>query len=91
MISITHGSDSPQLAAFYKNAERSEVQANTPQLAAGKFINPAGGAATSAVRSFVFAAVSAFHIRGFNRVRGDVVEVEAGTGAGNLSEVGREL
>ena len=36
--SITHGSDSPQLAAFYKNAERSEVQANTPQLAAGKFI-----------------------------------------------------
>ena len=37
-ISITHGSDSPQLAAFYKNAERSEVQANTPQLAAGKFI-----------------------------------------------------
>ena len=38
-ISITHGSDSPQLAAFYKNAERSEVQANTPQLAAGKFIS----------------------------------------------------
>ena len=38
-VSITHGSDSPQLAAFYKNAERSEVQANTPQLAAGKFIN----------------------------------------------------
>ena len=37
-VSITHGSDSPQLAAFYKNAERSEVQANTPQLAAGKFI-----------------------------------------------------
>ena len=37
--SITHGSDSPQLAAFYKNAERSEVQANTPQLAAGKFID----------------------------------------------------
>ena len=35
---ITHGSDSPQLAAFYKNAERSEAQANTPQLAAGKFI-----------------------------------------------------
>ena len=44
--SITHGSDSPQLAAFYKNAERSEVQANTPQLAAGKFIihrNPLNG------------------------------------------------
>lgn len=38
LSSITHGSDSPQLAAFYKNAERSEVQANTPQLAAGKFI-----------------------------------------------------